>query len=210
MPSLKKLARRDPTAPLMPKVAWSNTFSDFIGSFHVADIFAIDGRDEDEYDIIWDAPLHDKPLWRSPEGYEIRAVPDPDWEPETVVLLDPEGEPCGFYSGGQVWVDEEHRGRGLGAEMILAMADALGTSPTKYHGGLGYSQAGYQAHREAWRRATERAHAAGLEVSPYMLRLIQNERAERAANTAGPADVLADAAEDAIEAGTENDAAPTP
>ena len=112
-------------------------------------------------------PLHGKAFWTSGNGYEIRAVPDPHWTPPTLVLLDPGGIPCGFYSGDQAWVDGEHRGRGLGAELALAMADAIGTNPIRQPDGLGFTEAGFATHRLAWCLAVIRAHAAGADVDPF-------------------------------------------
>lgn len=176
MPTMRKLARRNPSAPLAPKAAWRSRQSDFVGAAMVSDRFSIDGRADRDYEFVWDADLHARPYWRSEDGYEIRAVPDPDFEPETMALLSPAGGRCGFYSGGQLWIDPEHRGRGLGAELVLAMADALGASPVRHHGGLGFSGAGIEAHREAWRRAVERAAEAGLDVPPHLVAAVAVHR----------------------------------
>lgn len=165
MPSIKRGSRRDPAAALAPKAAWGRSFEDFVGFSIVAETFAIDGRDE-EYECVWDAPYSLQTFWQSPDGYCIHVVDDPDYQPETLLLLAPDGSECGFYSGGQLWIDEAHRGRGLGAEMVLAMTQALEASPTAYHGGYGFSNDGHVAHKVAWIRAVQRAHEAGLPVDP--------------------------------------------
>lgn len=181
MPSLRKLSRRDPESLLHPRAAWSASFDAFIGPSVALPVFGIEGRDE-EFDHIWDVRLHDAPLWASPDGYRICAVPDPDWTPETLVLVSPLEGACGFYSGGLLWVDAAHRGRGLGAELVLAMTDALEASPTAYHGGLGFSPSGMAAHQGAWRLAVRRAVEQGLPV-PGAVReeaaLLDAERQQR-------------------------------
>jgi len=120
--------RKDPAAPLIPKGALRcATFDEFIGPVRVAESCAIDGRDFD-YHWIWDAPLPETPFWRSPAGYEILPL-GPGYEPETLVLVAPNGERCGFYIGIELWIDPPHRGQGLGAELVLAMTELLGRSP---------------------------------------------------------------------------------
>jgi len=157
----KRLFREDPEVALAPRAAWTKSFAGFLGFSAVSRAFEINGRTDEEYEWIWNAPIYEKPFWRSPSGYEIRTV-DPDFEPPTVVLLAPDGSRCGFYSGGQLWVDPEHRGQGLGAELVLALTEALGYSITAVNEGLGLSPEGYRAHFKAWRFAVERAKEQGL------------------------------------------------
>lgn len=150
--------REDSTAPLIPKGALRcATFDDFIGPVVVSEGFAIDGRSFD-YQWIWDASLLEDVFWRSPTGYEIFFL-GPDYEPETMVLHAPSGERCGFYVGVELWIDQEHRGQGLGAELVLAMTELLGRSPLEELGVIGFSPEGYGAHEKAWRLAHERAAA---------------------------------------------------
>jgi hypothetical protein len=166
-PHLSRLFRHDPTQLLAPRSAWSKSFDDFIGVYSVSIVFSIDGRSDESYELIWDAPMCERAFWLSPNGYEIRELPD--FEPATMVVICPDNTHCGFYSGGCLWVDESHRGQGLGAELVLAMSEALEASPTAYHGGLGFTRAGLDAHFNAWVRAVIRARDAGNSLDASIL-----------------------------------------
>lgn len=133
---------------------WELSLDDFIGPSIVASHFEIDGHDE-PYEHLWEEMICNEEalplLALSPEGYEARWLSD--WEPEaTLGLFAPDGSACGFYMGGQLWIDEGHRGRGLSHLLISTAADLLGGSPTQNEGGLGFSEAGYAAHAASWKR----------------------------------------------------------
>jgi GNAT superfamily N-acetyltransferase len=103
--------------------------------------------------------------------YQISELADPEFEPEgTFVLVHAEAGVCGFYMDGQCWVDPEHRGRGLGARLVLAAAEFHGGRPFDAPFGLGFSPAGYAAHVAAHRLAVLEAHESGLPVPGDVLR----------------------------------------
>ncbi len=184
--SFVKTRRDDPASPLAPSTAWESDCHDFVGKATVSEAFAVDGRDDD-HDAVWDAPIDGDAFWTSPDGYAIHLVDDPDWSPETLLLLDPRGEACGFYSGGEAWVDPGHRGQGLGSEMVLAMAEAMGRRPVPGgEAGMGFSRAGLEAHRMAWVAAVERALDAGLPVSSGRVAAAGGIRDSRPLPTASP------------------------
>jgi GNAT superfamily N-acetyltransferase len=76
---------------------------------------------------------------------------------------------CGFYMGSGLWIDPEHRGKGLSSRLILAAAAFHGGSPTKNTEGLGVSAAGYGARRKAHSLAVHEAVEAGLPVPERVL-----------------------------------------
>lgn len=159
--------RRDPMAPLIPRgILRCASFDEFIGPVCVARGFAIDGRSFD-YHWVWVDPLSETPFWRSPAGYQILVL-NSESEPAVLVLLAPNGERCGFYVGIELWIDPDHRGQGLGAELVLAMTELLGRSPREGQEATGFSPAGYAAHLKAWRLAHERW--AVLRRSPHCRR----------------------------------------
>ena len=161
--------RLDPAAPLAPRAAWEATCDAFVGRSLESEAFDVDGRDDD-HEVVWQAPVDSEPFWENGDGYAIHLASDPDWEPETLLLLDPVGLPCGFYSGGESWIDPPHRGRGLGVEMVLAMTTAMGRGPIDiYQDGMGFSPAGLGMHRKAWCVAVARAVEDGHEVAPSIL-----------------------------------------
>jgi GNAT superfamily N-acetyltransferase len=125
---------------------------DFVGPCSVGNVFTFDGRGED-YDNLWeDLRLNcDKfPIVSQVSGYTICFLPD--FEPfATLGLLDEDGVACGFYMGGQLWIDPAHRGKNLGSFMVHAAARITGGSPSDPEGkGLGYSEAGLRAHLLGW------------------------------------------------------------
>lgn len=157
--------RENPSAPLIPQGALAcKDFGEFIGLVLVLPVFEIDGRQDDDYYWVWDATLPAEPYWESSAGYRIYSL-GIEYEPETLVLVSPAGQRCGFYVGNELWIDPEHRGQGLGAELVLAMTELLGHSPCEDQEAVGFSPAGYAAHLKAWRLAHERA-AAALEHAP--------------------------------------------
>jgi GNAT superfamily N-acetyltransferase len=133
----------------------------------IGETFATQGRDQEEYEWLWNtaADLNGlgEPAWSGQGGYTVRELLDYD-PPGTFALLTPEGSPCGFYMDSGLWIDPEHRGKGLSSRLILAAAAFHGGSPTNNEGGLGFSDAGYAAHRKAHCLAVQEAVEAGLPV----------------------------------------------
>lgn len=131
---------------------WELSLDEFIGPDMIGEMFEIDGHDE-PYEHLWEEMICNAEtlplLARSPEGYEARWLSD--WEPAaTLGLFAPDGSACGFYMGAQLWIDGGHRGQGLSRLLVAAAADLLGGSPTQNEEGLGFSEAGYWAHKAAW------------------------------------------------------------
>lgn len=154
---------------------WEMGLRRFVGLFVVSPHFSIDGRRDEDYSVLWDfaqdpASLG-SPVWTSDDGaYSVCECLE--YEPVgTFILLEACGAPCGFYTDGQCWVDEDHRGKGLSRSMILASARYRGGPPIRdSEHGIGYSPAGLAAHVSAWRHAIEQAVADGLPVPPTVLR----------------------------------------
>lgn len=167
------------------RAPWEMTTLEFIGPAIAADVFAIDGTDE-QYDIIWEMAREGglREVWRSPCGQYV--ICDLDWDraPSLVMYgpsLDAAERPAskgpvhetsvamGFYVAGQCWIADAWRGLGLAVELILAAAQESGGSPTLNPTGMGFSIAGLAAHQKAHRVAVERALAAGLPVPERVL-----------------------------------------
>jgi GNAT superfamily N-acetyltransferase len=109
----------------------------------VSEVFSVDGRDEDEYGHIFEWDELTDPIWT--EGaYSIMGCIE--FEPDCV-RLHHDGAPVGFYMGGQAWVDPEHRGKGLGAKMIVACIAMSGRLPPVRD--IGFSDDGFRAHENA-------------------------------------------------------------
>ena len=73
-----------------------------------------------------------------------------------LLLLDPTGRPVGGYIGCDVAVEETHKGKGLGAELVLEYAMRNGRLPTWDLDSAAYSRAGAAAHRAAHALARNR------------------------------------------------------
>ncbi len=119
----------------------------------VSPAFRVEGRGGD-YGHVFDWEPEEDPVWASPDGdYSVAGLPD--FDPPTVVLRHG-GETVGFYSGGELWIDEPHRGQGLAPEMVLACADWVGGLPFDPEDGIGFTAAGMAAHRRAHELAVSR------------------------------------------------------
>lgn len=150
----------------IPKEVWGVSFDDFVGPHAVNDqLYGFDGRDE-ENGIHFDAEISDRVLWVSPDGaYTARPAADPDGEPATTVLLVHGGDGIvGYYAGGMVWIDPEHRGQGLAPWLVLSACAEAGGVPYGNSEKMGFSEAGIAAHRAAHRLAVALALEAGLQV----------------------------------------------
>ncbi|MGU3404529.1 hypothetical protein [Methylobacterium brachiatum] len=154
----------------LPRAIWGRTLEEFLGPASlVAPTFAIDGHDG-EYDIYLDAPHELAPAWTSLDGlYGVHLVADEDWEPPTAVLIEnPTGTTVGFYAGGELWIDEEHRGRGLSTPLIVCLVARLGRAAYDNATGIGFSAAGHAAHAAAHASVVRRAVEAGLRVPAWV------------------------------------------
>ena len=145
---------------------WQISDDDWTGPTQISELFGIDGRSEDDFEYLFDTLENegaDLPVMvRAPDGTEVRWLND--WEnPEaTMGLFDPDGNACGFYMGGQIWIDEEARGHGRSALMIITAADLLGGPPAQNEDGMGFSRAGYNAHISAYWKMMETARENGF------------------------------------------------
>jgi hypothetical protein len=146
---------------------WQMSFDDFTGPAVITEAAATEGRHPDYDDWLWpmagDPDTLADPAWLNDEGYRICLLID--CEPAgTFVLLDSASSPCGFYYASGLWIDPDHRGKGLSTPLILTAAAFHGGSPTNNTEGLGFSKAGYAAHRAAHRSAVMEAVAEGKDV----------------------------------------------
>ena len=72
-----------------------------------------------------------------------------------IILLAPSNVIVGAYIGGALAVAPEHRGYGLGAELVFEFACAFGSLPAWFMDVPAYSPAGVAAHRRAWHLARD-------------------------------------------------------
>ena len=147
------------------------TSEEFVGLATISDCFSIDGRQDEDYEWLWDVDFTGYPVAGEAEG-GYRIVHLDDWEPAgTVILVSPAEQMCGFYMDSQCWIDLEHRGKGLSTPMILAAADILGGSPVRDNEGcpVGFSEAGYRAHMAAHAFAVQEAVRNDLDVPQRVL-----------------------------------------
>ena len=150
----------------IPRAIWSGTLEEFLGPGSlVAATFAIDGHDA-EYELYREVPYELAAAWTSADGHHsVHVVADEDWEPPTAVLIENRtGDTVGFYAGGELWIDAEHRGRGLSTPLIVCLVDRLGKAAYDNALGIGFSAAGHAAHAAAHRSVVQRAIEAGIRV----------------------------------------------
>lgn len=95
-----------------------------------------------DLNAIEDAPLTPS---RRATGYSFMAVE------AGVLLLTPDGAIAGAYLGADLSVHPAHRGRGLGAELVLERYLRNGDLPTWWLDSPAYTRAGLAAHKAAWR-----------------------------------------------------------
>lgn len=126
------------------------------------DLITVDPVFGKTFGQIWDEALREEPdaLTPAPNAGPTSALADPRYRflsvPAGVLLLDEAGTPVGGYLGCDLAVDPAHRGRGLGAELVLEYAMRHGRIPVWTHGVAAYSPAGEAAHRRAHRLARRR------------------------------------------------------
>ncbi len=102
-------------------------------------------------------------IWSGAGGYNLCAVPGDD---APTVLLFHDSRVVGLYRDMMAWVDPRHRGKGLGATMIVEFAEYFGEHAFRNEeddpsAGLGFTIAGFAAHRVARTIATERLEVSG-------------------------------------------------
>jgi GNAT superfamily N-acetyltransferase len=100
------------------------------------------------------------------EDFTFRVMKPHRAGPDGMVVTDPSGQAVAGILMGTRWVDERYRGRGLGAELIIAAhkaKDAFLLFPTSY------SEAGFGSRLAAHRISLERALEAGNPVSDRVM-----------------------------------------
>ena len=80
-------------------------------------------------------------------GYTFRDVP------AGVLLICPRGDIAGGSLSCDLVVDEPHRGKGLGMELVIERCLRDGMNPVLNLDESAYSNAGLECHRSAWRHA---------------------------------------------------------
>lgn len=128
----------------------SDDFARLLLGSPVSETFSFDGRSED-YEGLF-AKSEGACLFVTSDGYRI-CVQDGSDAP--AVVLEHDGEAVGFYADMMVWVDPEHRGKGLAAKMILSASVHFGEAMMDRTNcdWIGFSPAGYAAHQSAVRLA---------------------------------------------------------
>ena len=109
-------------------------------------------------------PVHEMTLrefLRGAPGFLFRAVPRNGSSEDMVVIEKATGLTAGGISRGLRWVHPDYRGRGLGAEIVLAAHSERGRM---FLNPGSYSEAGYRSRVAAHRLAIERALASGIPV----------------------------------------------
>src|SRR5690606_25875072 len=124
--------RRQQGTLIVPK-PWELTSDEFIGPYVVGEAFAIDGRNDADWEWVWDdeeafidglRPA----VWISGCGrYAIREFEADFDEPEKLhlVLLHDNAQVVGFHFAGMNWVDPAHRGQGLGVQLVIEASEML-------------------------------------------------------------------------------------
>lgn len=164
------------------------TREDFIGPSMVDERFAFDGRSED-YDAFRNLAHDDASLRysvRRPDGYKIAMVDDPDFDPSPTTLVFRENAVVGFYARPMVWVDPEHRGRGLARDLIVVAAEAMEEGPMGDVMPMGFSEAGLAAHEAAWRCLVEQAISMDKPLAPEVAEDYEIVRMQRQARAPAP------------------------
>jgi len=79
----------------------------------------------------------------------------------------------GAYIGCSLAIAEDHRGKGLGAELSFEFADFFGELPTWFLDTPAYSPAGFAAHRRAWYLARDPSFIAKRNSKRHPLKRCQ-------------------------------------
>jgi len=84
--------------------------------------------------------------------------------PAGVMLYDGD-QPIGGYLSCDLSLDERHRGKGLGAEIVIERCLLDGENPVLHLDEAAYSPAGLAAHLAAWRRVRRDHAETALRIS---------------------------------------------
>lgn len=133
----------------------SKAFARIVDDAFVSDAFEFDGRCGD-YEYYLEQELDISSVVFERDGYAIQC--DGDEDMQDVVLIH-DGKAVGFYADLMIWIDPEHRGKGLSVDMVTAFADHYGAGAyrdlEKRLSPLGFSVAGWRAHEKAAEIARE-------------------------------------------------------
>lgn len=92
-----------------------------------------------------------------PDGPALPSLLDSGYSfvdvPCGILLLAPDGGIAGGYLSCDLVLDEPHRGKGLGAEIVIERCLRDGENPVLNLDAAAYSRAGLGAHQAAWRHA---------------------------------------------------------
>lgn len=149
-----------------PKPVWELAYDDFNCVGMVSNAFEIDGRADD---LILEAVEDGCDLIQVWQDGPYRICELDDFEPIPTMVLLKGNVAAGFNMCGQLWIDEDHRGRGLSIPLVLAVAARRGGEATPSEL-LGFSHAGAAAHEAAWRAAVLLALEQGKDVPPTVVK----------------------------------------
>ena len=111
-------------------------------------------------DIIADESVATLPSLLMPE-YSFRDVP------AGILLICPQGEIAGGYLSCDLVVDDPHRGKGLGMELVVERCLRDGINPVLNLDDSSYSHAGLECHRSAWNYVRENPDEARMRLSRW-------------------------------------------
>lgn len=126
-------------------------------------LYDFDATDESHSFYLEEEFVSENVIWSGEDGYALCTLPHDD--AHTVLLFHKGVKVVGLYRDMMAWIEPDHRGQGLGATMIVEFAEHFGENaftseqndPAE---GLGFTEAGYAAHKAAQEIAVERLEMA--------------------------------------------------
>lgn len=111
-------------------------------------------------DIVPDNKEEGQPSLFEP-GYRIVDVP------AGILMLAPDGSIAGAYASCDLVLDEAHRGKGLGMELVIERCLRDGQNPVHNLDESAYSHAGLKCHRAAWNHVRNNPREARTRLSRW-------------------------------------------
>ncbi len=143
----------------------SDWFEDVLDNSMVCETFALDGEEEGMETLFSETKSDCSHVVTMDSDHSIYEVKS--WDMPTLVLFSPDDEVVGYYHNFQCFIHPDHRGHGLGVEMILTYArhfkDQAWSGSEDADEGIGFSIKGYEIHAAAREAAQELAHSSSLE-----------------------------------------------